>query len=78
MLRSGQRVFLMWLLMTFHADEKFSSEHVLATFSWVYNDLAQIFAAYSLAGCVLLCSVRVTPVSNLFMYASRKQFGFYD
>lgn len=63
----------MWLLASFHTDENFSLEHVLATFPWAYNDLAQIFAASGLAGyCVLLCSVCVTRVSNLFMYASKK------
>lgn len=47
----------MGLLATFHTDKKFFSEHVLASFPWVYNDLAQIFAACGLAGWVLLCSV---------------------
>lgn len=52
-----EAIFCMWLLATFHIDEKFSSEHALATFPWAYSDLAHIFAACGLAGCVLLCSV---------------------
>lgn len=71
--------FFMWLLAAFHTHEKFSSEYMLATFPWAYNDLARIFAAYGLAGyCVLLCSVWIARVSNLFMYASKKQFGLCD
>lgn len=73
-----EAIFCMWLLATFHIDEKISSEHALATFPWAYSDLAHIFAACGLAGCVLLCSVWVTHVSNLFMYASRKHFAFCD